>query len=525
MAFVDIEPGYRELLARQGLATPTDFFDWQGVLIGGHADRHIARVTVGEGEEHFTAYLKREERVRWRHRLNSFWQKLGFVSRCVREGRLLRQLRQRGIACPEVIAAGESAQGGAFLLVREVRDATELRQFLSQYGRDSSRRKIAVQLGRALAAFHAAGFYHGDLYAKHVLVREDESGGLQFAFVDWQRARHRRFFSWSNACADLAALDATLAEELASPRERLACLAGYLGTNRARWRRLADLIRHKTVRLLRRRRISEMRQPLLAQEQSLVRDDQAGISLTGQFREDLGGRLPVWLRLTPRSHRRGVTDIVLSGTRQAALVRGEANQPFRWLWGRLRGKPLLSPEVQQAGTLFRLERYGIRAPRLLAFGQQARRPWQVHSLLLMEKPGEGISLAEWLRWASDCRRDQAQRRHLLRKAGDLLRRLHAAACYLPEGFDRDSFRVHILPDGSEPIALAEASKLRRRHRPDRHLAAGNLAGLKARFTGLCSRTDTLRVLLAYLAQRRLTPEARRLVRRILRPSFRRRVLT
>jgi tRNA A-37 threonylcarbamoyl transferase component Bud32 len=409
-----------------------------------------------------------------------------------------------------VIAAGENDQAGAFLLVCELSAATELRQFLSQSRSSArSRYQLATQLGRTLAALHASGYYHGDLYAKHVLVRTDASGQVRFAFVDWQRARRRRFFSWSGACLDLAGLDATLANELVTSRDRLACLAAYLGTDRSEWRRLAVRISRQALQLLRRRRISEMRQPLVAQEQSLVRMDRTGIALTRQFREALGSRLPGWLRLTPGTRGVSVTDVVLPGTRSAALVRRETIQPFRWLWSRLRGKPLLSAEVQQAGTLFRLERYGIGAPRLLAFGQQTFRPWQVRSLLLMEKPAGDDPLEQWLRWAP-----AAQRRRLLRQAGDLLRRLHAAACYLPAQFDLAGFRV--LPQGSEQIALAEVSTLRRRHRPSKNLAFTDLARLRAQFAGLGSRADVLRFLLAYLGQPRLTAEGRNLARRILR---------
>src|SRR5205807_933169 len=84
-------------------------------------------------------------------------------------------------------------------------------------------RALAARLCEALAAVHAAGVTHPDLYAKHVLV-----GAAGVCFLDWARARRRWVLGWERRWRDLAALDATLADDLASPRERLACLRAYL---------------------------------------------------------------------------------------------------------------------------------------------------------------------------------------------------------------------------------------------------------------------------------------------------------
>ncbi len=71
---------------------------------------------------------------------------------------------------------------------------------------------------------HAAGFTHPDLYSKHVLVGPD---GASVQFLDWQRSRRRLVLDARRRARDLAALHATLADDLARPRERLACLRGY----------------------------------------------------------------------------------------------------------------------------------------------------------------------------------------------------------------------------------------------------------------------------------------------------------
>jgi len=531
MGFVDINPHYRALLTRQGLVAPTDFFDLQGVFVGGHADRSVARLMLGEGADGCTAYLKREQHIRWRHRLASAWAGFGFVSRCAREALVLQQLRKADIACPEVIAAGEDGQGRAFLLVRELSHTTELRQFLrAECPSDHTRREVAVLLGRALARLHAAGFIHSDLYSKHVLVRKEGAAApLTIAFLDWQRSRCRRLMPWSWCRRDLAAVDATLADDLATPRQRLACVKAYCLHRQELQDRGAELspteglariarqVRGHALRLLRRRRIAEMCQPPIgARGQSLVKADSNNVCLTGTFHEELRGTVPSWLRFNaactgPRERR---VVLPIAGARPAVLVRQRISRPFAWLWAWLHGKRLVSAEVEQASTLFRLERYGIPTPRLLAFGQRCSRPWQMDSLLLTEVCAGAVSLETEL----DGESNSGRRWRLVREAGEVLRRLHAAACYFPVNAERvaEAFQVRTLSERPEQVLLAGVGILQRRHRQSARHALQDIVTLHARLGLRCSRTDGLRFLLAYLGLRRPNVETRRLVRRILR---------
>jgi len=72
---------------------------------------------------------------------------------------------------------------------------------------------------------HETGFHQPDLYSKHLLVDAD---GSRVAIVDWQRGRHRDFVHWPQRYRDLAALHASLADNLATSRDRLACVRAYL---------------------------------------------------------------------------------------------------------------------------------------------------------------------------------------------------------------------------------------------------------------------------------------------------------
>ncbi len=224
MAFLEINPDYRDLLRRLGLLRAEDFLALPAVIVCGHPDRNVAQVALGG----VAAFLKREHRVPWKERLANAWSGFGWVSKSRREAATLRALRQAGVGCPDWIAVGEDDRGRAFLLLREVSGTVDLRHFLQRLAPPRDRHRLARRLGRELARLHDAGFDHPDLYAKHVLVDPDDG---TFHFLDWQRSRRGRP-SWRQRCRDLAALHATLADDLASPRERLACLRAYLGGER-----------------------------------------------------------------------------------------------------------------------------------------------------------------------------------------------------------------------------------------------------------------------------------------------------
>src|SRR5258708_2404356 len=220
MPFVQINPRHRDLLERLDLRAADDFLALPAVLVSGHPTRNVARASLG----HASAFLKPEHRVRWRARLNGWFAGFGFSSKSEREARPLQALARAGVGCPEWIAFGEDGRGSAFLIVRALTDAVELPEHLRGLKSPAERRHCAERLGVALAHMHAAGFDQPDLYAKHVFVVAD---GEEFCFIDWQRSLRGRLGE-RRRVRDLAILNATLAEEYASTRERLACLKAYV---------------------------------------------------------------------------------------------------------------------------------------------------------------------------------------------------------------------------------------------------------------------------------------------------------
>jgi hypothetical protein len=186
---------------------------------------------------------------------------------------------------------------------------------------------------------------------------------------------------------------------------------------------------------------------------------------------------------------------------------------WQWLWRR----PPLSPEIYQAGLIFRLQRYGIPTPRLLAVGQRQSFPGRTASFLLTETPANSVSLTGWLAAAQG-----KQRWSVIRAVAAVLHRLHSAGCALAHrsGEDLEAlFQVQGRANADPVVRLGSVAPLRiRRH-------SGSVQGIRdVRIlgnwlpTGLCRRTDALRFLLAYLGLKRLTPTAKRLTRQLLRDT-------
>ncbi len=506
MAFIEIVPRYRGLLTGCGRSSARTLLDWSGVIVSGHPRRHVLRVQVGA--ESFI--LKKEHRVPWRDRLASAWSGFGWSSKSVREARLLSQLRAAGVPCPELVAVGEDGSQ-AFVLLREQTGMTELRAVLTRLDSAAEGRALASALGRELARIHAAGFTQPDLYAKHILARRSR-GGFEFCFLDWQRSRPLHRVSWRRRVRDLAALDASLAVELAPDRLRLACLRAYLRDTRAHGvtpdiavRSLAIAIRRRGERRLLRRQTRELRQPPLAggAQELLWLQDGERLCIARDFYEELGGQLPSWLPQDPGPSPDGAYTehrlIMLGSGRTGHLVQRWSGA-VTWLY---RGK-FPAPELARAAAIFRLQRFGVAGPRLLAMGHRQVTAWQRFSFLLTEPP-TGPSLGTVLRQGGT----PGLRQRLLREFGAQLRQIHEAGYALRPDVDMGQAWVVSATLG---LALASVQPLERTHASWQVLAVGQASGLPL-FAGRTpaprahelplSRADRLRVLLGYLRLRRL----------------------
>jgi heptose I phosphotransferase len=500
---VVFHPGARAFLREQGLLQPEHFLERGTFIVGGHPDRDVARVTLGTGPDPWICYLKRERRVSWLVRLLNFLAGFGLVSRSLREAQTLDALERDGLPAPRWLAVGEDDAGQAFLLVRAIPGAIDLATFLRQYN-GAFRRNIACQLGITLARFHNAGFAHGDLYAKHVLI-DPETETIQF--VDFQRTPRCGMLSTQQCCRDLAALDATLDNSLASARDRLACLRAYLrnqneiegvGSFRLRLRALVIQVATMTRRLLGRRHIREKRHPLPpAEVQAWICLEGDALCVTPAMRQFCPDLESPQLAILSQPLRQGqsMTRRWLSwaGNRRTLLVRWRTQSPRALFWSWLLGRPRVSPEQRQAALLFRLQRHAVAAARVLAMGQQGGPVSE--SFLLTEPVPNTVRLEAWLQ------RPVAQtptvRHRVLHQAGALLQQLHNANCYLDERAG-GSLAVQV-PLWGEPAMVLDGvegvSALRRRQQRRARRDVGRVQQML--LMAGCGRTDLERFLAGY----------------------------
>jgi tRNA A-37 threonylcarbamoyl transferase component Bud32 len=418
-----INPRFAARLAAHGLTTARAILDLSGEVVSGHPDRHVVRVELpGWGR---ALYLKRQHRVGWRERLRQRLAGFGRVSRCEREARVVRDLEANGFPCPEWVAYGEDARGRAFLLVEELADAEELRRLLSDNQLSlEDRKRIAERLGQAVAELHAAGFDTPDLTAKHVFTNPES---FAVTLIDWQSARRVTRLTVAARLRSLAALGASLAGHLASRADRLRFLWAYqrvsrrTGLSTGRFSALARRVAKLSALALCRRSVRDQRQPVVTDAPQRL------VWLAGEAVCAVPAVAAVWPRPTVAAPfydaEPGLVHVRLADGRVAELVRGRSFAPVGRLVAFLRGRPWRSPGATLGRVLFHLQRYGVPAPQLFAFGQRLTGRTTADWFALYEPPADR-PLADWLAAPAPL----TPRGEVLEQVGSLLRQLHDAGC-------------------------------------------------------------------------------------------------
>lgn len=200
------------------------------------------RVVAGEDRPGF--YVKRYYYTSWGKRVRGAFRGtfLG-LHRGQAEFRLLNEMRLLGLPAVRPVAYGSQRVGhfvrACFLITEEVPDARNLTAFARdvttgrQTLRHGQRMLIAQRFARQVAELHAAGFAHGQLFWRNVLLRFGPTGDPEFFFLD-VRPRHggrhlgrlRRW--WVHELAHLAAS----ALPFTTRSERMRFLAEYFGARR-----------------------------------------------------------------------------------------------------------------------------------------------------------------------------------------------------------------------------------------------------------------------------------------------------
>ncbi len=450
MSWIEIMPTFEAAFCERGWASAEAMLRVPGVVVNRHRTRHVEQICVedGHGETH-RFYIKKDRWVTWRDRFRNAWHGFGWCANAVREAATLQALAKHGIACPQVVALGE-ADREAFVVTRDESNKVDLRDWLRDACDIVCRSALADSLGAMLAKTHDAGFAHPDLFGKHVLVGPDACDN-PICILDWQRTRHSPVLGWHTRRRDLARLDATLHESLASDRLRMRCLRAYRNalTDRAccpPLPRLAEQIRHESDRLRGRRQIREARQLAIPGcDQQFVSMRDGRLLVVRSFHDDKKGRLPAWLLSWPDSD----TEIQLTDLDDSQRVWIESASEKRGVDWQL-------PEL--AHKLFRLQRFHVPGVRLLAAARSAER------VRLLTKSPATISLSQALQSASMDRCAE-----LSRQADDLIEKISAAGL----GIDTPDSWWDILgvTEGTGQVILDHPDRLIRDFTPWRAIAA------------------------------------------------------
>jgi lipopolysaccharide kinase (Kdo/WaaP) family protein len=363
-----VHPEFAGRLAALGLDSPERVLDLPGEVVSGHPDRQVVRIEIPG----FPAalYLKRQHRVTRRERFRNWRAGFGCVSRSERERTILEQLAEAGLPCPRWVASGEDIRGRAFLLVEELTDAIDLREALRSGSRlPHERRALAARIGALISRHHEFGFTTPDLTAKHILISRS-SGAI--SMIDWQSARRVGSVPMAHRVSALAALHASVADELATPRDRLRVLRAVLGSapragfGQVRFSHLARGIGAEAARLAHRRSIRDQRTSRVVRQRLVWIAEEAVCAIP-----EVAAIWPIPAIAPPfYNEAPGSLTIRLADGRPAHLIRGRSFDPLGRMGCWLRGKSWRSPGARLGRILFHLERHGIPTPRLLAFGQR-----------------------------------------------------------------------------------------------------------------------------------------------------------
>jgi tRNA A-37 threonylcarbamoyl transferase component Bud32 len=460
-----VHPCYRDWLARCGVTSAEAAAKLTGEVVSGHPDRHVVRVELRSGSSSRVVFLKREHVAGLRWRARNLAAGFGWVSRCEREATTLAALESAGLPGPQWLAHGEDADGRAFLLVDELAGATELPALLRDRTFDTDgANTLAERIGSHLAELHATGFATPDLAAKHLFVGYDDES---VALIDWPSAPRPGRVRDVDVVRWLGALNAGILPELATTRQRLRVLWAYRNACRRigrpvafRFGVMARAVHAAGVRRATRPAGRAQRQPGVTRQRLVWVDGEAVVAVpevAAGWPTPAAGEpyYPATPTTTPPHGRR--ERVALPNGQPAVLVRFLTVDPVGRTVAAVRERPWRSPAAVAARVLFHLERHGIPAPRLLAFGQRMTSAVAAESFLCADMPTGCVSLAVFL-----ARPDvtPAQRAAVLSECGRLLRRLHDAGLRPTNTTDSNDPLFTVRDDDTQAVAVGSPFAVR-----------------------------------------------------------------
>jgi len=205
----------QEELQRHGFAEPADFIapGSRAEVLRRKEDRINCRFSTPKGRYFLKIHEKKGT------------DRGGSPGRLEWEG--FQKLLRFGLPTPPAAAWGEAGEASFFVSrdeggvpLDDILRATEGSDFTFRW-------PAARTAGRLVSLFHRAGFFHRDLYACHLLVKEE-----RIAFIDLQRLKERYIFSMRGKIKDLAALYYSTLSTAVTRTDRIRFLKAYRGGGR-----------------------------------------------------------------------------------------------------------------------------------------------------------------------------------------------------------------------------------------------------------------------------------------------------
>jgi hypothetical protein len=194
--YISVDPAYREVLHAAGLTSVDSILSrLDGDVAAWSRSTDTLHVPGPAGGPGF--YLKRYYYATWRKRFRTMLRGTFFgVHRGEAEYAALQAMRNLGINAARPVAYGARRLAhfvtACFLITEEVPGSTNLTTFASDVaaGRRAltraERLAMIARLARQVTEMHAAGFCHGQMFWRNILVRRGLDGQPEFFFLDAQ---------------------------------------------------------------------------------------------------------------------------------------------------------------------------------------------------------------------------------------------------------------------------------------------------------------------------------------------------
>lgn len=231
------EAPYRESLRAVGLARMSEILAYTGGRVVAWS-RTTDTTFVPSGTDGSGFFLKRYLFPTWRSRWRGALRGT-FVGRhrAEVEARLIREMRELGLPAVRPVAVGCRRVGhfvtASVLITEAVPGAMNLTQAVLELAAGRicfsplARRRTIAALANYVADLHSAGYRHGQLFWRNILIRSAPGGDSEFFFLDPRprpaRLASRRDDAWLR---ELAQLNAS-ALAFTTPAERRRFVVAY----------------------------------------------------------------------------------------------------------------------------------------------------------------------------------------------------------------------------------------------------------------------------------------------------------